>query len=502
MFFDLEAKLICSFPPPDSPLMAGGQVAFVVRFPSMHESVSPSEIKEYLGERLPRYMQPARIEVLPQLPITSEGNLDREQLKARSVKQSIEVVSSNDFEYDDDLESRMAQIWAEILNLEAISRADNFFALGGDSLLLAQVISKIRKTVPEARNWDWEELGRELNREPTIASLCEKLRSRIKSDESTPASVNRKKPLVVLAQGKDNHRSLKAVFHTGNGNLTPYRHLLDHMIRNEKRVAMIVGFVVTDTKEFLSIPANRMFETLGQRYAQELIDLHVPQIDLIGYCTGGLIAVETARILYESGIEKCTLSLISTDPLNYQLKDHLLLERAFAKMIGVPLANLGHVTDETLLQEGIEENFHKKGRVIPEGFLCGLTGRYQSIAENYKRLEKKTHMERMTDLAAELSVNKEKISPDMLEMFYKMFCHSLDGAALYHPLPLMDDITLFRVMDESSHFLPGLRSFSLEFWQNLIIGELRIKDIQGNHFSCVTPPHAQKLVNYLHEGGL
>lgn len=497
MLRDANAELVCAFPGADSPFEPAGQIAFITRFPGDAEVVAPEEIMDHLKQRLQGHMIPNRVEVVPELPFDAYGNLNMPLLRERAFAGKRTVSAAEAFTYAEKLEEDMAAIWAAILDVDAIGRDDDFFAMGGDSLLIAQVISKMRKELPEAKGWDWEEMSREMNRKPTIAALCEKLRQGAARDNTADAGASPAPApsFVTLAKGRED--TLKVFFHTGNGNLTPYRHLLEKVINSRDRVETIGGFTITDTKAFLSTPVDRVVEKLGQKYAGELLESNASKIELIGYCSGGLVAFETARLLKEAGVEDLDVYIISTDPLEYQVKDTLLLERAFGKMLGIDLAKIGHIADDSVILGCLGDTLAGKTRVIPEDFLLSLTGKYTPISRLYADLDGRGHQARIREFARELSTTGEKVSPDMLEIFFRMFCHNFEAVALYDPRPFAGDITLLRVEDQSSNFIPGLQSFSLEFWERLTLGGLEVIDIRGHHFSCVEPPHVEQLSRYL-----
>ena len=101
-----------------------------------------SSLRQYLSDQLPAYMVPAEIiplEVFPRLPngkINRKGLADPATFNAKASLDFIEPKSS--------LQIQLAKIWEEVLNLERVGLTDNFFALGGDSILSIQVISKAR----------------------------------------------------------------------------------------------------------------------------------------------------------------------------------------------------------------------------------------------------------------------------------------------------------------------------------------------------------------------
>jgi amino acid adenylation domain-containing protein len=95
-----------------------------------HE-LTASELRARLAERLPDYMLPGAFVVLPVLPLTANGKLDRLALPAP------EVTAYAQCDYQAPLgepEVTLAKIWADVLHLERVGVNDNFFAIGGDSI--------------------------------------------------------------------------------------------------------------------------------------------------------------------------------------------------------------------------------------------------------------------------------------------------------------------------------------------------------------------------------
>ncbi|MFT6777843.1 MAG: amino acid adenylation domain-containing protein [Paraglaciecola sp.] len=104
-------------------------------------------LREALSTSLPEYMIPAAYIMMASLPLTLNGKLDRKSLPAPDQDAyGLKAYQAPEGE----VETILAQIWAELLNLdvEGIGRLDSFFALGGHSLLLIQLIEKL-----EARGW-------------------------------------------------------------------------------------------------------------------------------------------------------------------------------------------------------------------------------------------------------------------------------------------------------------------------------------------------------------
>ena len=116
-------------------------VAYVVT--SEGASLQAGELRSRLQDLLPEYMAPASIIILPSLPLTSNGKVNRRALPAPD---PADDQRSSAFEPPEtETERVLSTIWAEALGRPRVGRADNFFDLGGHSLLVTRVISQARR---------------------------------------------------------------------------------------------------------------------------------------------------------------------------------------------------------------------------------------------------------------------------------------------------------------------------------------------------------------------
>jgi len=98
------------------------------------------ELRDYLKNRLPNYMVPANFMALDKLPLTINGKIDRQALPEPSIQHH------NEFEAPRNLvENQLASIWKTVLNQDDLSIHDNFFSLGGDSILSIQIVAQARQ---------------------------------------------------------------------------------------------------------------------------------------------------------------------------------------------------------------------------------------------------------------------------------------------------------------------------------------------------------------------
>jgi acyl carrier protein len=122
---------------------ATGDKHLVVYFVSEREqAVSAVALREYLRERLPDYMIPSAYVVLDEMPLTPNGKVDRRALPAPDPsalqRQNAFVAPQTE------TEKSQARIWTEVLRVEEIGIDDNFFDLGGHSLAVMQLMSRLR----------------------------------------------------------------------------------------------------------------------------------------------------------------------------------------------------------------------------------------------------------------------------------------------------------------------------------------------------------------------
>jgi len=119
-------------------------VAYIVPFPGARAETTAGALRDFLGTQLPDYMAPAAFVWLEQLPLTPNGKVDRAALPAPDAANM--APDTPHVSPRTPVEQRLAEIVAALLNLERVGVDDNFFLLGGHSLLGAQVIARIRDT--------------------------------------------------------------------------------------------------------------------------------------------------------------------------------------------------------------------------------------------------------------------------------------------------------------------------------------------------------------------
>ncbi len=104
-----------------------------------HASAATDQLIDYLAGLLPPYMVPASLAILPALPLTSSGKIDRGALPAPARRET----PGTYHEPRTEMERSVAAVWRRVLNLDRVGTQENFFDLGGHSLLAMQVVAQL-----------------------------------------------------------------------------------------------------------------------------------------------------------------------------------------------------------------------------------------------------------------------------------------------------------------------------------------------------------------------
>jgi len=167
--------------------------AFVV--PSQHSEPSTSELRKFLREHVPEHMVPSLFVPLESIPLTPSGKVDWKALPIPRCEsdETKDLVA----EPSTDLERKIATIWKELLGAQRIGRCENFFDLGGHSLLIAKLHQRLRATI-----------GKDLSivdlfKYPTVASLAAFLNGPEKTRSTQVGSIHlnrrQREPIAIVA---------------------------------------------------------------------------------------------------------------------------------------------------------------------------------------------------------------------------------------------------------------------------------------------------------------
>jgi L-cysteine---[L-cysteinyl-carrier protein] ligase PchF len=279
-----------------------GMQVFAARFKADRAAVTRPDLEAHLAGQLPEHMLPRQLQVVDALPLTDNGKIDRATLR-RWVTAGERGDSGGSGEPPaDDLERQLAAVWEQVLRSERIGRNQNFFELGGDSLLAAQLAGEIRERVPEAAGMFYDDMLRLVLQNSTVATLAARMRTapadgRVAAAERTDSS-----PLVPLGSGR------VVVVHDGTGTLAAYEPLLAGLDGARR-----AGLVVADPDRYLETPAAVLLDQVAGEYVQALRSAGSDGLQLVGSGFGGVLATEMARQLAETGVRVDRLVVVAAD---------------------------------------------------------------------------------------------------------------------------------------------------------------------------------------------
>ena len=240
------------------------------------EGIEAEFVKAHLTRRLPEYMRPAAVVMLPMLPCTPNGKVDRRALPAPDVplmhRDQVRSVPRTA------IERAIHHIWAEILETREFGTDDNFFALGGHSLLAARVVHRVSETL------NAELSLRMLFENPTVAGLASCL------NHSTPdiggnALVN---PVAEVALTTD---ALVSIVRPGAGSVWVIcvgGHVIESLLALPEDIGILyLGSGATDPLTFHRLGINGAVRC----YVKEIQRLRLAgRFVTIGFSYGGLVA--------------------------------------------------------------------------------------------------------------------------------------------------------------------------------------------------------------------
>ena len=152
---------------------------------------SGGELRRYLRTKLPEHMVPAAYWQVDRLPLLPSGKVDRGVLpasRAIALREEVELVDPRN-----ETETKLADIWKELLRIEQVGIEQNFFELGGHSLLALQMMARIRRVL------EVELPVRAVFEAPTIAGLGAELEKARASGVKSHTPIFRRRPQAVTA---------------------------------------------------------------------------------------------------------------------------------------------------------------------------------------------------------------------------------------------------------------------------------------------------------------
>ncbi|SET42771.1 pyochelin synthetase [[Clostridium] polysaccharolyticum] len=491
MFDNAGIRLVSRFPEEGNTLEILGQTLFIGRFESERKRLDTEKFICYMKKNLPDYMIPSYLEVMQEFPLTSNGKVDRKALQERMEMENPFVPVEGEAP-ETDLEKAVAAIWRTSLKREYIWRNENFYDAGGDSLLVAQVVAKMKENIEEAKCWEWDQLMIALIDSPTIEGLCKKLVEK-KRDE---AGRKEEADCLVVVKEEDSPKAVVFV-HDGTGTKSPYDALIPCLQEGlEESRTSIYALVCNDMETYMQTEPEQLMQSLGEKYAHRLLETGKQEFQIIGYCMGGLIGIEISKVLTETGVTVYPLISIDTTPSRRMIDNEFLMERAFGMIIGADVTKTGHTVEDALLKQAIHKLSREGRNVVTNEELMQLDGEFAPVGNCYQKLAETTHEERLEALYKTIGGKDAQVlgyQKMRLNMLYQVFCHSFRAVITYDPGIYMGDAIVLSCKNKASAFLPVEEADNEAFWNEAVLGEVRYIPIGGTHLSCMASPVVEEV---------
>lgn len=398
-------------------------------------------LRDYLNAQLPTYMIPAKFMFIDRMPLTPNGKVDWRALP---------IPDSSDLEIENHLvkprnatEAALVKIWEDVLGIHPISIHDNFFEIGGHSLLALQILIQIRD------RFDVELNLFTLFQYSTPAQLSKVIlamtpsESITESPETSPENIF--KSLVHLNEGEKTNSPPLFIIHGGGGDilfLQEWKKYLSSYNLYGFQARGIDGITKPHTSQ----------EEMAADYIEEMKTVYAEgPYFLIGYSGGGSVAIEMAQQLQEQGDNVSLVILIDTYHPSIKPR-HLKSEEHYQKAIKSPVK---------FFLNKLTKNKERFQYVINARKIAKLVKNGQRIPLELRELY-------------------------MLRNFYGM--RQRHNTKHYHgPIVLFSAKTPWHIYDHVDKY---------RGWQDTLTN-LIVHEIPGNHADMIREPNVQKLLTEL-----
>ncbi len=386
------------------------------------------ELRNYLRKLLPEYMVPTSFVFLDAVPLTLNGKINRKLLPAPEASR-VPLFSPRDL-----LEQQLLVIWKRVLQTEAISLNDDFFALGGNSLLAMQLISQvendIRCKLPLST----------LFQTSTFEDLAKVIRkSQISSKQWSP----------LVPFGKSNPKQSLYCIHPVGGHVLSYAKLAANL------GDLPVCAIQARGTDINQIPDTSV-EAMASFYTKELLKESEPPYMLGGWSFGAIVAFEMARQLMQQG-HKISLLASFDRALDLSEDEMPILESDYVSIFIEYL-----LKDRNMKKMNINEEIVRE---YPED----------------------SQLKFLLDKSIQWNILPPDFSLTYLVRTLELYKVNAQALVMYDPKPYEGDLDLFVTNTTLESYLENGSNAFLG-WDKYISGNIRVHKYEGDHFTLLQNP--------------
>lgn len=405
-----------------------------------NQELNINMLREYLGIHLNDYMLPSYFVAVETFKLTPNGKIDKKALPSPA-----QAALASGTEYappSSDTEQTLVELWQDILGLSRIGIDDNFFDIGGHSLLAVRLMSRIEDTFGQSIALS------ALFSQSTIRQLAALLDGRL---QALPWS-----PLVELQGLSTSARPPLFCFHPVGGSVFCYREL-SNQLGEYQPFYVLQALGLEEGQEPLE-----SVEEMAAYYIRQIKEVQ-PQGPylLAGWSFGGLVAFETAQQLRSAGEAVALVALI----------------------------------DSTAVKSAIEDVMSKDDA----GFLADFFSDMMTLDEHQLRsMNPEEQIAYLVEQARAQQVITDDFGIPQATRLIKVFKNNGRSIVNYELKPYNGPVHLFRPEHESHMAYSGSDSLTLG-WEKLARGGIHAVHVPGDHGTMLMMPHVKVLAEKMED---
>ena len=410
-------------------------VAYIVKKENQETDIP--ELRTYLKTKIPDYMVPSAFVFIDKFPLTPNGKIDRKVLP--SPQESAPQEAKAYLEPQTDLQKRLADIWCEVLKSKRIGIDENFFEIGGHSMLAVTLMVKVEKEIgvrlPLASLFDHGTIQ-------DMAILLEKETGAIKWSSLVPIrSKGTKRPLYLV--------------HGAGLNLLLYTTIVSHLDPDQP----VYGLQAKGL-DGVDEPIDTI-EGIAAYYNSEIMAVdNSGSYALAGFSMGGQIAYEMARQLVEAGKKVSLLGVFDTVSDNAS-DMHIPISKRYLLRVDRFLRQFIWVTG-TFLKKPANEKM-------------------QFVELKWKSLKQKITKDDYKVKPVGVSLGNQSELPKFLHKVHRANWVAMEKYVLP---PYPGKLTLFRAMHQTFYIQDPVN-----YGWDKFVKEMVIHHIPGEHSTIFAPPY-------------
>jgi amino acid adenylation domain-containing protein len=410
-----------------------------------------SHLADYLKKLLPDYMIPSAVMVLPEFPVTPHGKINREALP----QPEIAARGSAGQQAQSTLERELIVIWEKILNTSPIGVDEDFFELGGNSLLGVRMFDLINHQM------NIQLPVSELFQSPTVRKLAKYIEEN--AENYTPSCA------VLLRQGRPDLPVF--LIHGWGGGVVGYADLVREL-DPRWTVYGIQAAGLAQEQDF-----DETMQAMVERYIRAVRQIQPSgPYRLGGYCTGGVISYAMACELVKQGDAVAFVGLIEADAQKAPLETPPLLSPRRLSVIWRSLPF-----------------WFSEYRALGWG---GIRQRLHNVFRNLSRSLTRLRRGSVELQAKDIILDDPAPLPDL---YNRILLSQWQLMERYQPEPYAGDVVVYHAAYPTiSQALTGPLDLK-HGWQHLVKGSVKVRVVESAHRNIHLPPYSASLAGYMQE---